>query len=131
MKDALLVFAGGAVGTLLRAGLAAVLPTAPGTLPVATLTVNLVGAFVLGGLVVVATVGVRDPELARRLRLGLGTGGCGGFTTFSTFMVESVHLADAAPLVAVGYLAVSGVGGLLAAAAGARLGLALPRREAA
>lgn len=127
----LLVFAGGAVGTLLRAGLGVLLPAVPGQLPVATVTVNLVGAFVLGWLTVAVTRGVRDPDRARRLRLGLGTGLCGGFTTFSTFMVESVHLLGEAPGIAVGYLAVSLVGGVLAAAGGAWLGSAGPPRGSA
>ncbi len=116
-----LVFAGGAVGTLLRAGLGIALPAHPGEVPWATLLVNVLGAFVLGWLVLAVALRVPDATSARRLRLLFGTGLCGGFTTFSTFMVESDSLLRAAPLVGLGYLTVSLAAGLAAALLGGRL----------
>jgi len=118
-----LVFIGGAIGTALRAGLALAVPTASEGFPLATLAVNLIGAFVLGWLVVAVSVRIDDAVLARRVRLGVGTGVCGGFTTFSTFMVEPVLLAEGGAVgVAAGYLALSLVGGFAAAMGGASLG---------
>lgn len=128
-ESAALVFAGGAVGTTLRALLAVALPTTPGAFPVATFVANIVGSLVLGWLVVVTTSGVGDPDTARRLRLGLGTGLCGGFTTFSTFMIESDGLLAGASGMAVAYLAVSALVGVVAAVVGMRLGLAWPGRS--
>jgi CrcB protein len=55
--------------------------------PWATLAVNVVGAFALGVL-----VGATPPTAASRLALGAGV--CGGFTTFSTYAVEAVALAE-------------------------------------
>ncbi|ETJ05451.1 MAG: Protein CrcB-like protein 1, partial [Actinomyces urogenitalis DORA_12] len=93
----LAVFAGGALGTLVRAGLARLWPHTAGELPTATLAVNLVGAlalgFLLGRLALAPDTGWR-----RTLRLGLGTGFMGGLTTYSTFIVEVEHLAGGADL---------------------------------
>lgn len=114
-----LVGAGGAVGTLLRVLVAAALPI-PG-LPVATLTVNLVGAFLLGALV--ESLARRGPDVGvrRLLRLGLGTGVLGGFTTYSTLAVETAALPAA---LAAGYLA----GTVVLGAAAAFGGMLLARR---
>lgn len=86
-----LVAAGGAVGTLGRYGLAHAVPTVA-SWPVATLLANLVGAALLGMLL--ETLVRRGPESsrARRLRLTLGTGALGGFTTFSSLAYEVERL---------------------------------------
>lgn len=96
---ALLVTLGAAVGAparwwVDRAVTAATAATArrPGArdLPWGTLSVNLVGSLVLG---VVAGLTVRlGTDVVALL---VGTGFCGAFTTFSTFAVESVRLAEA------------------------------------
>jgi len=114
---------GGALGALARWGVGALLPHSPGAWPWATLLVNLTGCLVLGLLL--AAVFARHPQHPW-LRPFLGTGVLGGYTTFSTFSVDAVHLADAgrwAP--AAGYVVVSVVGGVLAATAGVRLGRAV------
>lgn len=127
----LAVFAGGALGTLVRAGLARLWPHAAGELPTATLAVNLVGAlalgFLLGRLALAPDTGWR-----RTLRLGLGTGFMGGLTTYSTFIVEVEHLAGGADLLgAATYLAGSLVAGVALAAIGLWLaGLGARRRTA-
>ena len=127
----LAVFAGGARGTLVRAGLARLWPHTAGELPTATLAVNLVGAlalgFLLGRLALAPDTGWR-----RTLRLGLGTGFMGGLTTYSTFIVEVEHLAGGADLLgAATYLAGSLVAGVALAAVGLWLaGLGARRRTA-
>ena len=80
------ILAGGAAGTLARAGLAELLPHRPGTWPWATLTVNLAGAFILGWLITRLAERVAPSRYWRPL---LGTGFCGALTTFSTFQIET------------------------------------------
>jgi CrcB protein len=117
---------GGALGALARWGVSEGLPHSSGGWPWSTLLVNLTGCLLIGLLV--ATVFTRYPA-HRWLRPFLGTGVLGGYTTFSTFAVDGVRLADAgAWLPAVGYVLVSVVGGVLAAAVGVRLGRALLTR---
>ena len=122
----LLVGAGGAVGTLARWAVSAQVPAAAGW-PLATLVVNLAGSFVLGLLL--EALLRRGPETRglRRWRLGLGTGFCGGFTTYSGFAVELDRLVSGgAPTTALAYAGTSLLGGLLAVG----LGVALAARAA-
>ena len=117
---------GGALGALARWGVARALPSSPAGWPWSTLLVNLTGCLLLGLLL--AALFARHPDHPW-LRPFLGTGVLGGYTTFSTFAVDVVRLADAGAWpVAVGYLLVSVAGGVLAAAAGVRLGRAVSRR---
>jgi fluoride exporter len=81
---------GGAAGTLLRAGLGELLPHDAGDWPWSTLIANLVGAFVLA---LVATRLADRVAPARHWRLLLGTGLCGGLTTFSALQLELIQLA--------------------------------------
>lgn len=118
MRRAALAAAGGTVGTAARLGLGMLIADAP----VAVLVANLVGALLLGILT------ARIP--ASELRILLGTGMLGGFTTYSAFALDSVELWAAAPALAVGYIAVSLAGGLLAAWLGLRIGGSLGRRSA-
>jgi len=120
------VGAGGAAGTALRAALAEVLVAEPGAWPWATFVVNLVGSLALGGLV--GVLADRRSERARTLRLALGTGLLGGFTTYSAFAVETYALlADGHWTAGLGYPLASAVLGVGAAACGVALG----RRRAA
>ena len=64
----------------------------------------------------------RDAGWRRGLRLGVGTGVMGGFTTYSTFSVETVLLLRSGHwLLASGYAVASVVTGVLAAILGVRL----------
>jgi CrcB protein len=78
----------GALGALIRYGIAHAFRAHPARLPWAVLLVNLLGSF-LAGIVVALTYD--DPSGA--LRLILVGGFAGGLTTFSTFSVETVQLA--------------------------------------
>lgn len=106
------MFAGGAVGTVLRAAVEALSAVPPGHWPWPTFAVNILGAFVLG------YVATRLPEGGYHRPL-LGTGFCGGLTTFSTMQVEILRMLDRPPL-ALGYAATSVGAGLLAVWLGAR-----------
>ena len=83
------VLIGGAIGSALRWALGILLNPILPTLPLGTLTVNLVGGFIIG-----SAVGVFDQfqSLPPELRLFVITGFCGGLTTFSAFSAETVTL---------------------------------------
>lgn len=116
MKELLLVMAGGAVGSGLRYWIGTLLPVTPGAFPMPTFLVNIVGSFVLG--CIVGAVMLPDP-LHRSYALVLGTGLCGGFTTYSAFAMESVSLLEGGHgLIAFAYLSTTLIGGMLAAAGG-------------
>lgn len=121
------VAAGGALGSAVRYLVARWLPAAGTGWPVATLTVNLVGALLLGLLLEELA---RHADRGRRqvLRLFAGTGFCGGLTTYSTLAVETDLLARGGHTgTAVAYALVSVTAGLLATAAGVGLALVVRR----
>jgi CrcB protein len=89
------IFAGGALGAIARAELADALPAGRGAWPWATFTVNVVGAFLLGYFT--TRLQERLPLSAYRRPL-LGTGFCGGLTTFSTMQLELLRMLDAGDL---------------------------------
>jgi fluoride exporter len=109
------VSAGGVLGALARYGLTVAWPHRTGDFPWATWAVNVSGCFLIGVLMAVLTR--RRPE-QRLLRPFLGVGLLGGYTTFSTSMVE-VLLAR--PAVALLYLAATVAGALTAVWAGSAL----------
>jgi fluoride exporter len=121
----LIVVVGGAAGVALRA--ACILPFPPDAhplaVPAATAGINLVGSFALG--LVTGILGDRRPGL----RLLLGTGMLGGFTTYSAFTVHALQVFTNAPVVGLLLVAVTLFGGVVAAGAG--LMLATRRRDAA
>ena len=106
------VFAGGALGTVARTGLSLLVAADPGRWPWPTFTVNIVGAFL---------VGYFTTRLLERLPLSsyrrplLGTGLCGGLTTFSTMQVETLKMIEHHHYaLAAGYTCASSVFGFLA-----------------
>jgi fluoride exporter len=115
MTELIAVALGGALGAMMRAGLAALAAHRPaGDWPWGTVVANLIGSFLLG-----VVVGRVDGTLA----LLLGAGVMGGLTTFSTSMAESVRLSGLdGRSTAWGYTAVTLGGSLAAAGAGLALG---------
>ena len=113
------VAVGGLVGTAARYLLAGELPTDAGAWPTATLVVNLVGAFVLGVLLEGLTRSGPDDGWRRRVRLGVGTGFCGGLTTYSALAVQvDLLVRDGRWGLAATYGVISVLAGLLACATG-------------
>ncbi|MEJ2344815.1 MAG: fluoride efflux transporter CrcB [Gammaproteobacteria bacterium] len=114
------VAVGGAFGCTARYGLTQLIQLVWGrNFPTATLVINVLGSFILGFLFFET---LERLTMAPALRAAILTGGLGGFTTFSTFMVESVLLVeDGRPGGAFLYLVLSIVLGLTAAVAGGLL----------
>lgn len=107
MFSALYVFLGSGLGGICRWVLGSWLN---GTYPLGTLAANVIGCFLIGLLSHLLPVG--NPAL----KLLFVTGFCGGFTTFSTFMNESfLMLRGAELLLAIGYISISIILGLIAA----------------
>jgi CrcB protein len=116
------IFAGGALGTVARAALAEGFPHAATAWPWPTFSVNIVAAFLLGYFV--TRLQERLPLSAYRRPL-LGTGLCGGLSTFSTVQVEIVNMINGhAWALAAGYAA----GSLATGYAAVRLATAMARR---
>jgi fluoride exporter len=114
--NAALIVIGGMAGTAVRAGLEAAAPAQPGGWPWTTFWINIVGSLLLGALLEWLASG-EDVGWRRSVRLGVGTGVLGGFTTYSTFSVETISLlASGHGLTAVGYALVSAAAGVAAAA---------------
>ena len=116
---ALLVGLGAAFGAVARYVLdQAVTRRRGSTFPAGTWLINITGSFILGLLTGLAA----HHGLSAHVLTVIGTGVCGGYTTFSTFSYETVRLSeDGAGLVAVGNV----VGSIAAGLAAAALGLAL------
>ncbi len=118
------VFLGGCVGGYARYALSDAWSVSRATFPSAILTANLIGAFVLGLVVILAA----DLVPSRYLRPLLGTGFCGALTTFSSVVVAAAGIfARHRPGIAVGYLGATVVGGLATAALGLAAGRGLTR----
>jgi CrcB protein len=118
-RELALIFAGGFIGAIVRAGLAKSLHVAPGSWPWAIFAVNLAGAAVLSFVV------TRDQqrEVPSVYLLAFTTiGFCGALTTFSTLVVELLEMIDASRWgLALGYCGASIGGGLAAVVLASRL----------
>jgi CrcB protein len=112
-----LVALGGMAGTGLRYLISTVVPHWA-EVPVATLSINVVGAFLLGVLLELLADRSLDTGWSRRLRLAVGTGGLGGFTTYSALAADTVVLAAAHPAKAAGYALATVILGAAASIAG-------------
>ena len=120
------VTAGGALGSFARYELARVFPVEPGQFPTSTLVINTAGAFVLGFLLVLLVERLPPSRYARAF---LAVGVIGAFTTFSTFAVETIQLADGHVLVAATFVIASIGFGLTLAWLGIVAARAVPHRH--
>jgi CrcB protein len=120
-RTVIAVAAGGLLGALARYEAELALPSAPGTFPLATFLVNVLGCLLMGVLIVTITELRQAHPLARPF---LGTGVLGGFTTFSTYTVDAQELLHTGHVAtAFAYLA----GTLVAAVAATWVGMWLTR----
>ena len=121
MKEILIIAGAGALGALARHGVNTWAAGAfSGGFYYGTFFVNVVGCFLLGLLMAVAAESGFPP---REMRLALGVGFLGSFTTFSTFGYETVHAFERGlPGVAIAIVASNIVVGLTAAWGGMVLG---------
>ena len=112
-----LVFVGGGLGAVLRYGMSIGVTRLAGTgFPVATLSINVFGSFLMG--LVVAWFAFRG-EGGQEWRLFLTTGVLGGYTTFSAFSLETMLLYERGDtMLAALYVVLSVVVSVLALAAG-------------
>lgn len=117
VPDLWLVGLGGVVGALLRYYTSELV--ARETFPVGTLTVNVVGSFVLGLVTVL--------DSGNAILLFVGTGACGSYTTFSSFSFDTVRLWEGdEQWYAVAFAAVNLVGSIAAIGAAWVLSTLLP-----
>ena len=86
MKQLLLVFIGGGLGSVLRYILGKFLNNAETGIPFGTFTANILGSLFIG---VILGFAAKNDALTENHTLLLATGFCGGFTTFSTFAYQN------------------------------------------
>ena len=108
---------GGVIGSLARYGLAEAVPHGATGFPWATFVTNVLGCFAIGVLLAQLT-----PRHHPLLRPFLGTGILGGFTTFSTFAVDTEKLLHVQMVVAFVYFFGTVAAALAAATIGEHVG---------
>ena len=110
------ISAGGVLGALARDGVATAWPHATSGFAWSTFVINVTGCLLIGVLMVIVTDVLPHRRLVRPF---LGVGVLGGYTTFSTYIVDIHKAASAgAPWVALGYLASTLIAAVLAVWAG-------------
>jgi CrcB protein len=89
MKQALLIFLGGGMGSVLRYLISTHFNSSENQFYLGTFLVNVIGCLILG---IVLGISLKNSWLSSETTLLLGVGFCGGFTTFSTFGFEMFTL---------------------------------------
>jgi fluoride exporter len=119
MNSLISVMLGGAIGAGLRYGAALMVD---GRLPWATLGVNLLGSFLMGLLMALIMRG----SASEGVRLFVGVGILGGFTTFSTFSFDLWQMMERGQAgIALGYALISVIGSVVLLVAAMSLGRAI------
>ena len=110
MLNCLIVALGGGIGACLRYLIGIIPLKEPYAFPVKTLVINLTGCFVIG---LIAALAVKNTSLSPKTMLFIKTGLCGGFTTFSTFALETETLIKTGHIgIAILYVALSVIVGV-------------------
>ncbi len=91
MMEALAIFIGGGLGSVSRYGLGKWIGVSATGFPFGTLAANLLACLILG---FVGGIVMNKANFNPQLKLGIATGFCGGFSTFSTFSFETMGLFD-------------------------------------
>jgi CrcB protein len=86
MKQVLLVFIGGGIGSVLRFLVGKWLNSTTDGIPYGTFAANIAGSLLIG---IILGLAAKNESLSPSQTLFLATGFCGGFTTFSTFAYEN------------------------------------------
>tara|TARA_R110002020_G_scaffold103783_5_gene243307 strand:+ start:405 stop:785 length:381 start_codon:yes stop_codon:yes gene_type:complete len=101
MHPLLLVGAGGAIGAMARYGVATAIGRMwPMAFPLATLLINIVGSMLMG--VFIGLLARFMPPQQAELRLFVAVGMLGGFTTFSSFSLDTIVLIERGALLQAG-----------------------------
>jgi len=86
MKQLLLVFLGGGLGSALRFGIGKYMNSIENGIPYGTFAVNILGSLLIG---IILGLAVKNSNISQNTLLFVATGFCGGFTTFSAFAYEN------------------------------------------
>lgn len=86
MKQLLIVFLGGGVGSVLRFLVGKWLNNSENGIPYGTFAANIIGSLLIG---IILGIAAKNSAISQSQTLLLATGFCGGFTTFSTFAYEN------------------------------------------
>lgn len=127
MQAFLLVGAGGAIGAMSRYGLSVLVGRFwSASFPLATLLANIIGSCLMG--ILIGVLARTTPAMSNEIRLFVAVGVLGGFTTFSSFSLDTIFLIERGALAqALLYIGLSVVVCLL----GLYLGLLISRGGAA
>ena len=116
MKQFILVFLGGGFGSILRYIISKNLNAYYSNFYLGTFLVNIIGCLIIGILI---GLSLKNNYISENQTLLLATGFCGGFTTFSTFALESnILLKESSLLQTSLYMGLSVVIGVLAISLG-------------
>ncbi len=112
MLDCIAVGIGGFLGSVGRYLIGKIPMKNPTLFPITTLLINIAGSFLIGCIMAIAA---KNSNINPRLILFLKVGICGGFTTFSTFSLETSELINSGEILTALIYVIASVGfGLLA-----------------